>query len=187
MLPEYLGLCWKFVCHGHMLDKEALKHLGLLPLPYVQMDLFAIEIESGILHWCFIALIFWYSTGPPAHTVGWRDPGFIHTSFLKDLWPNIVYAFTNSFIMILTLGDCGSDWSEGVLFLFLNSGTLTDWGICSLTGLMCGARFTRSGHHHFLDKTHCSVSSCLVTWGRYDLPCGLILNHFFHQLFEWAI
>eukprot|EP01018_Ginkgo_biloba_P014098 Gb_25660 [translate_table: standard] len=25
---------------------------------------------------------------PPARTVGWRDPGFIHTSFLKDLWPN---------------------------------------------------------------------------------------------------
>ncbi|KAK1268113.1 putative inactive purple acid phosphatase 1 [Acorus gramineus] len=28
--------------------------------------------------------------GPPARTVGWRDPGFIHTSFLKDLWPNSV-------------------------------------------------------------------------------------------------
>jgi len=28
------------------------------------------------------------STGAPARTVGWRDPGFIHTSFLKDLWPN---------------------------------------------------------------------------------------------------
>ncbi|CAN6585564.1 unnamed protein product [Malus baccata var. baccata] len=27
--------------------------------------------------------------GAPAKTVGWRDPGFIHTSFLKDLWPNI--------------------------------------------------------------------------------------------------
>uniref|UniRef100_A0A2P2JDZ5 Uncharacterized protein n=1 Tax=Rhizophora mucronata TaxID=61149 RepID=A0A2P2JDZ5_RHIMU len=28
--------------------------------------------------------------GEPARTVGWRDPGFIHTSFLKDLWPNHV-------------------------------------------------------------------------------------------------
>ncbi|XP_049934830.1 probable inactive purple acid phosphatase 27 isoform X3 [Nymphaea colorata] len=27
--------------------------------------------------------------GSPARTVGWRDPGFIHTSFLKDLWPNL--------------------------------------------------------------------------------------------------
>ncbi|GMP93751.1 hypothetical protein CsSME_00043457 [Camellia sinensis var. sinensis] len=27
----------------------------------------------------------------PARTVGWRDPGFIHTSFLKELWPNSVY------------------------------------------------------------------------------------------------
>lgn len=31
--------------------------------------------------------------GAPARTVGWRDPGFIHTSFLKDLWPNAVYTY----------------------------------------------------------------------------------------------
>ncbi|KAI9079478.1 hypothetical protein K1719_038560 [Acacia pycnantha] len=31
--------------------------------------------------------------GAPARTVGWRDPGFIHTSFLKDLWPNFVYTY----------------------------------------------------------------------------------------------
>ncbi|KAI4343616.1 hypothetical protein L6164_010947 [Bauhinia variegata] len=31
--------------------------------------------------------------GPPARTVGWRDPGFIHTSFLKNLWPNVVYRY----------------------------------------------------------------------------------------------
>ncbi|KAJ8771544.1 hypothetical protein K2173_026721 [Erythroxylum novogranatense] len=31
--------------------------------------------------------------GAPARTVGWRDPGFIHTSFLKDLWPNLVYTY----------------------------------------------------------------------------------------------
>ncbi|KAG5039668.1 hypothetical protein JHK82_011817 [Glycine max] len=29
----------------------------------------------------------------PARTVGWRDPGFIHTSFLKNLWPNLVYTY----------------------------------------------------------------------------------------------
>ncbi|KAJ8514021.1 hypothetical protein OPV22_004455 [Ensete ventricosum] len=29
----------------------------------------------------------------PARTVGWRDPGFIHTSFLKDLWPNLLYTY----------------------------------------------------------------------------------------------
>uniref|UniRef100_F6GSV7 Purple acid phosphatase n=1 Tax=Vitis vinifera TaxID=29760 RepID=F6GSV7_VITVI len=29
----------------------------------------------------------------PARTVGWRDPGFIHTSFLKDLWPNARYNY----------------------------------------------------------------------------------------------
>ncbi|XP_057777288.1 probable inactive purple acid phosphatase 1 [Salvia miltiorrhiza] len=31
--------------------------------------------------------------GAPARTVGWRDPGFIHTGFLKDLWPNSVYTY----------------------------------------------------------------------------------------------
>ncbi|KAI3765977.1 hypothetical protein L2E82_16024 [Cichorium intybus] len=31
--------------------------------------------------------------GAPARTVGWRDPGFIHTSFLKDLWPNTMYTY----------------------------------------------------------------------------------------------
>ncbi|KAK8923706.1 putative inactive purple acid phosphatase 1 [Platanthera zijinensis] len=31
--------------------------------------------------------------GSPARTVGWRDPGFIHTSFLKDLWPGSMYTY----------------------------------------------------------------------------------------------
>ncbi|MED6150973.1 putative inactive purple acid phosphatase 27, partial [Stylosanthes scabra] len=31
--------------------------------------------------------------GEPARTVGWRDPGFIHTSFLKNLWPNLRYTY----------------------------------------------------------------------------------------------
>ncbi|KAJ7943342.1 Purple acid phosphatase [Quillaja saponaria] len=31
--------------------------------------------------------------GAPARTVGWRDPGYIHTSFLKELWPNRGYEY----------------------------------------------------------------------------------------------
>ncbi|CAK9186204.1 unnamed protein product [Ilex paraguariensis] len=31
--------------------------------------------------------------GAPARTVGWRDPGFIHTVFLKELWPNSLYTY----------------------------------------------------------------------------------------------
>ncbi|CAH9131572.1 unnamed protein product [Cuscuta epithymum] len=31
--------------------------------------------------------------GAPARTVGWRDPGFIHTAFLKELWPNSLYTY----------------------------------------------------------------------------------------------
>ncbi|VVB00021.1 unnamed protein product [Arabis nemorensis] len=31
--------------------------------------------------------------GNPARSVGWRDPGFIHTAFLKELWPNREYIY----------------------------------------------------------------------------------------------
>jgi hypothetical protein len=31
------------------------------------------------------------NAGAPARTVGWRHPGYIHTSYLKDLWPDSVY------------------------------------------------------------------------------------------------
>jgi len=28
------------------------------------------------------------TAGSPARTVGWRDPGFSHTAYLKELWPS---------------------------------------------------------------------------------------------------
>uniref|UniRef100_A0A804LQW5 Purple acid phosphatase n=1 Tax=Zea mays TaxID=4577 RepID=A0A804LQW5_MAIZE len=31
--------------------------------------------------------------GAPARTVGWRHPGYIHTSYLKDLWPDSRYTY----------------------------------------------------------------------------------------------
>ncbi|KAL6601233.1 hypothetical protein ACP70R_044453 [Stipagrostis hirtigluma subsp. patula] len=31
--------------------------------------------------------------GKPANAEGYRDPGFIHTAFLKDLWPNREYSY----------------------------------------------------------------------------------------------
>ncbi|KAF8776696.1 hypothetical protein HU200_003424 [Digitaria exilis] len=31
--------------------------------------------------------------GAPARTVGWRHPGYIHTSYLKDLWPDSPYTY----------------------------------------------------------------------------------------------
>jgi hypothetical protein len=43
-------------------------------------------------------------TGAPARTVGWRDPGFIHTSFLKELWPNRVYGVFLFLLLMLILG-----------------------------------------------------------------------------------
>ncbi|XBI35379.1 hypothetical protein VPH35_121071 [Triticum aestivum] len=31
--------------------------------------------------------------GAPARTIGWRDPGFIHTAFMRGLWPNKEYFY----------------------------------------------------------------------------------------------
>ena len=53
-----------------------------------------------------LSMIFYYSesypVGAPARTVGWRDLGFTHTSFLTNLWPNTVYVF-NLFLDIEVL------------------------------------------------------------------------------------
>ncbi|XVF03193.1 hypothetical protein REPUB_Repub04eG0240400 [Reevesia pubescens] len=77
--------------------------------------------------------------GAPARTVGWRDPGYIHTSFLKELWPNRVYTYKvahrllnstyiwsqeyqfraspfpgqNSLQRVVIFGDMGKDEADG--------------------------------------------------------------------------
>ncbi|XP_021759420.1 nucleotide pyrophosphatase/phosphodiesterase-like [Chenopodium quinoa] len=51
--------------------------------------------------------------GSPARTVGWRDPGFIHTSFLKDLWPNTVYTYRMGHLI---LSDGSYVWSKKYQF-----------------------------------------------------------------------
>ncbi|XP_027100097.1 probable inactive purple acid phosphatase 1 isoform X1 [Coffea arabica] len=77
--------------------------------------------------------------GAPATTVGWRDPGFIHTSYLKELWPNVLYTYKlghrlhngsyiwsqnyqfraspypgqNSLQRVVIFGDMGKDEADG--------------------------------------------------------------------------
>ncbi|XP_059648756.1 probable inactive purple acid phosphatase 1 [Cornus florida] len=77
--------------------------------------------------------------GAPARTVGWRDPGFIHTGFLKELWPNSKYTYKlghklfngtyiwsqmyqfraspypgqNSLQRVVIFGDMGKDEADG--------------------------------------------------------------------------
>ncbi|KAK6251935.1 hypothetical protein QUC31_013655 [Theobroma cacao] len=50
--------------------------------------------------------------GEPAMTVGWRDPGFIHTSFLKELWPNTLYTYRLGHV----LSDGTYVWSQQYSF-----------------------------------------------------------------------
>ncbi|XP_027100102.1 probable inactive purple acid phosphatase 1 [Coffea arabica] len=59
--------------------------------PFVEWGLQGEEQRSSLA----VTLTFDRNTmcGAPARTVGWRDPGFIHTSFLKELWPNLVYTY----------------------------------------------------------------------------------------------
>ncbi|KAJ6688359.1 PURPLE ACID PHOSPHATASE-RELATED [Salix koriyanagi] len=50
----------------------------------------------------------------PARTVGWRDPGFIHTSFLRDLWPNSMYSYKlESLQRVVIFGDMGKAERDG--------------------------------------------------------------------------
>lgn len=77
--------------------------------------------------------------GAPARTVGWRDPGYIHTGFLRELWPNSVYTYKlghilfngtyiwsrtfqfnsspypgqNSLQRVIIFGDMGKDEADG--------------------------------------------------------------------------
>ncbi|KAF8021212.1 hypothetical protein BT93_G1598 [Corymbia citriodora subsp. variegata] len=88
--------------------------------------------------------------GAPARTVGWRDPGFIHTSFLKELWPNSVYDYRlghkllnssyiwsqkyrfraspypgqNSLQRVVIFGDMGKDEADGSNEYFSQRGSL---------------------------------------------------------------
>ncbi|KAH1202104.1 putative inactive purple acid phosphatase 27 [Glycine max] len=59
-----------------------------------------------------IPFVEWGPKGSPAQTVGWRDHGFIHTSFLKNLWPNLVYA-TDYGMFRFCIADTEHDWREG--------------------------------------------------------------------------
>ena len=94
------------------------------------------------------------SAGSPARTVGWRDQGFIHTSFLKNLWPNSVYVFSCIFLT--------QKYSE-VLMIYVDrcyngiSGTLTEWVISYPMVQLPGAKAILSNHPHILDRTPYNV------------------------------
>ncbi|WVZ02921.1 hypothetical protein V8G54_023727 [Vigna mungo] len=69
--------------------------------------------------------------GAPARTVGWRDPGYTHTSFLKELWPNRQTLF---------LAICeGETLGGGSTLLFLYSlGSMMEEKMNALKGRMEG-------------------------------------------------
>lgn len=94
--------------------------------------------------------------GEPARTVGWRDPGFFHTSFLKDLWPNMV-------LVSSVPPFCSSQQaSDTVLTSFCelqlyNSGTPTRWVTYYLMAHIFGAKHILFDHPHILDRIHYSA------------------------------
>lgn len=96
--------------------------------------------------------------GEPARSVGWRDPGFFHTSFLKDLWPNTVFvslSLSPSYRPQQTLRLATN------LYVFAfpyNPGTPIGWVTNCQTVHTFGAKHILSSHHHIPDKIHCSAS-----------------------------
>lgn len=100
----------------------------------------------------------------PARTVGWRDPGFFHTSFLQNLWPNSVYVS-----MVKAQSEpLLKSWSCTLrIVTWVSTGIRTEWAIACLVDHIFGARAIHSSHHPILEKNHYSVSLYLVTWGRY--------------------
>lgn len=59
----------------------------------------------------FIIQFFLFLIGAPARTFGWRHPGYIHTSFLKDLWPNAMYKSSWwTFLSYLKYSFCLKTW-----------------------------------------------------------------------------
>lgn len=51
--------------------------------------------------------------GSPAHTVGWRDPGFFHTGFMRDIWANVKYYYKVGHKLM----NGTFDWSEERSFM----------------------------------------------------------------------
>ncbi|CAM6117218.1 unnamed protein product [Calypogeia fissa] len=50
--------------------------------------------------------------GAPASTIGWRDPGFIHTASVKGLWPNTKYIYQVGH----KLANGSYDWGRETFF-----------------------------------------------------------------------
>lgn len=93
------------------------------------------------------------NAGAPARTVGWRDPGFFHTAFLKHLWPNLKYMhcleiefpfLSNHIVWITVLKLFG---------FFITSGTLTGWAMSWRMDRLFGARITPLSPLLILGKT----------------------------------
>lgn len=114
-------------------------------------------------------------TGAPARTVGWRDPGFIHTSFLKDLWPNAVYGISKIVIFGSKCWKC----SDTILTCVNGTGIPTSLDIKCLMDPMSGVRNILSRHRLTRVRIPCSESSYLVTWERWDFTLSTLLFRYF--------
>ena len=84
--------------NGVLRDSQLEDHL-LEPLPSTETAC-VVCLWFGFFIWIYSRDLIFLRTcdiyiGEPARGVGWRDPGFFHTSFLKELWPNREYVICN--------------------------------------------------------------------------------------------
>lgn len=80
VFPALYAICMKIIY----------TNTSILPFGEQTVKIIHKSFLIGNLH---VVVFLMLCSGEPARTVGWRDPGFIHTSFLKDLWPNKEYEY----------------------------------------------------------------------------------------------
>ena len=93
---DLLKTIWELT---HLKNNCLMVHFAFQYRSNITQNLFlsSFPLVHNSTYWCIWA-------GAPARTLGWRDPGFIHTSFLKQLWPNAVYVVAFFLHMMLNLG-----------------------------------------------------------------------------------
>lgn len=92
MIKEPLSI---FILSSNLIHLSSFLSITLLCITAYSLTLQSCNSLTEITNVCHFCCVYsnmiYKFAGSPARTVGWRDPGFIHTGFLKELWPNSVY------------------------------------------------------------------------------------------------
>ncbi|PWA89792.1 Iron/zinc purple acid phosphatase-like C-terminal domain-containing protein [Artemisia annua] len=105
--------------------------------------------------------------GAPERTIGWRDPGFFHTSFFKELWPNTMTGLVAAYYHIWRHGK-GSLITTDQLVADLDNYSVPyrRFAICKWISFTMGSIYSTSPSH-FISKT---IYNCKVLNRLWNVP-----------------